>query len=143
MADASHETEDRTPDSEALADYKSLSYSKVGEITDIPQYGASHDVMEHIPLEMGITRKFHGAKNNGSLKVPMAVDPTDPGQAVLKAALASRSRIAFEVTYADGTVDYFQGKVVPFKRGASLTSIVQIEVLAHGGRHIERANNRK
>ncbi|HEX73323.1 MAG TPA: hypothetical protein ENN65_08425 [Candidatus Hydrogenedentes bacterium] len=117
------------PASEALADYKALTYVKVGEVTEIPKYGASYSVVEHTPLDTGITQKFHGPKNNGSLPLPMALDPTDDGQAVIKAALASRSRITFDVTYADGTADYFQGKVFSFTRSASIGSVVQAEVL--------------
>jgi hypothetical protein len=117
------------PANELLATYAALTWTAVGEVTDIPTFGPAHDVVTHVPLSTGITAKYHGALNNGSITVPMALDPTDTGQTALKTALSNKDRIAFRVAYVDGTADYFQGKVMSFTRGASIGSVVTAEVM--------------
>jgi hypothetical protein len=118
------------PANELLASYEALSsWVVVGEVTDIPSFGPAHDVVTHVPLATGITAKYHGALNNGSLTIPMALDYNDAGQLALKTAMNNRDRVSFRVIYADGTNDYFQGKVMSFTRGASIGSVVTAEVM--------------
>lgn len=105
-----------------------VEFSTIGEITDIPEYGPNHDVVSHVPLATGITAKFHGAKNNGSLSVPVALDREDAGQILAKTALGNKARHSFLVTYPDGTEEYFQGKIFGFTRGASIGSVVMATV---------------
>lgn len=104
-------------------------YSTIGEVTDIPAFGPEHDVVTHTPLATGTTAKYHGAKNNGSITIPMGLASTDAGQTALKAALVSKARHAFRITYADGKIDYFSGKVFSFTRGASIGEVVTAEVM--------------
>jgi len=104
------------------------AFDEVGELTDVPEFGPSHDTVSHVPLKTGITAKYHGALNYGSVTLPMGLSPTDAGQIALKAALANKARHAFSVEYADGAIDYFQGKVMSFTRGASIGSVVQASV---------------
>jgi hypothetical protein len=117
------------PTTQTDAAYAALTWITVGEVTDIPSFGPAHEVVTHVPLATGVTAKYHGALNNGSITVPMALNPADTGQVALKTALASKTRIAFKVDYADGTNDYFQGKVMSFTRGASIGSVVSAEVM--------------
>lgn len=116
------------PANENQAGYEALTFIAIGEVTEIPEFGAAHDVVSHVPLATGITAKYHGAKNNGSIALPMALDRTDTGQTALKTALAGKDRVAFEVTYADGSIDYFQGKIMSFTRGASIGEVVTATV---------------
>ena len=117
------------PATQTDAAYAALTWLTVGEVTDIPSFGPAHEVVTHVPLATGVTAKYHGALNNGSITVPMALNPADTGQVALKTALANKTRIAFKVDYADGTNDYFQGKVMSFTRGASIGSVVSAEVM--------------
>lgn len=107
--------------------YAALTFAKVGFVEDIPSYGPSHETVSFTPLETGIVQKFHGAVNYGSITVPMALDRSDAGQAVLTAALASKAAISFEIAFFDGSVEYIQGKVMSFTRGASVGSVVMAE----------------
>lgn len=116
------------PATDNEAGYAALTFINIGEVTEIPEFGASHDVVSHVPLATGITAKYHGAKNNGSVSLPMALDRADAGQTALKTALTGKDRVAFEVTYADGAIDYFQGKVMSFTRGASIGEVVTATV---------------
>jgi hypothetical protein len=117
------------PTTQTDAAYAALTWITVGEVTDIPSFGPAHEVVTHVPLATGVTAKYHGALNTGSITVPMALNSADTGQAALKTALANKTRIAFKVDYADGTNDYFQGKVMSFTRGASIGSVVSAEVM--------------
>ena len=117
------------PANELSATYEALTWVVTGEVTEIPSFGPEHDVVTHVPLATGITAKYHGALNNGSMTIPMALDPADLGQTALKTALGSKARIAFQVSYADGTADFFQGKVMSFQRGASIGEVVTAEVM--------------
>jgi len=117
------------PATDNVAGYGALTFTTIGEVTDIPSFGPEHDVVTHVPLATGLTAKYHGSKNTGSLTVPMALDRTDDGQTALKDALSSKDRIAFEITYADGSIDYFSGKVFSFTRGASIGEVVTAEVM--------------
>jgi hypothetical protein len=114
------------------AGYVALSYDEVGEATEIPEYGAEHSVNTHTPLKTGIVNKFHGELNYGSISIPMAYDELDAGQILLKAAIASKDEISFRETRSDGALVYFSGKVMSFKTGASVGSVVpatcQIEI---------------
>lgn len=117
------------PATQTDAAYAALTWTTVGEVTDIPSFGPAHEVVTHVPLATGVTAKYHGALNTGSITVPMALNPADTGQVALKTALSNKARIAFRVDYADGTNDYFQGKVMSFTRGASIGSVVSAEVM--------------
>lgn len=114
-----------------LAGYQAvgMTYTAIGEVTEIPSYGAEHEVVTHTPLATGVTAKYHGSLNYGSITVPMALDQSNAGQTALKTALTNKSRVAFKVSYADGTADYFQGKVMSFRRAASLGEVVTAEVM--------------
>lgn len=118
------------PANQLLATYEALTgWNVVGEVTDIPSFGPSHEVVSHVPLATGITAKYHGAKNNGSMTIPMALDYNDAGQLALKTAMANRDRVSFRIVYADGTTDYFLGKVFSFTRSAAIGSVVMAEVV--------------
>lgn len=107
------------------------TWIEVGEITEIPEYGGTNEVVTHTPLKTGVQEKFHGASNAGSLAIPVAYDPTDAGQAILKAAKADKKQRAFRVEYpkidvtsAEGRTDYFVGKVFGVTRGATTGGVV-------------------
>lgn len=126
------EISDSAPASEDLIGYEALSFTAIGEVTEIPEFGPSHETVEHTALVDGVVKKYHGSLNNGSLTTPMALDYADAGQDLARAALAAKARQSFKVAYADGTADYFQGKIMSFTRAASIGSVVisnvQIEI---------------
>ena len=112
------------------AGYGALTPTAVGEITEIPTFGGQAETITHTPLATGITEKFQGAINYGSLTVPLAFDRDDAGQVILKAAFASKARIAFEVEYPDGSFDYFSGKVMSeIRRGSTVSGVLGGDVM--------------
>lgn len=120
-----------TPTTEDAAGYAALSWVAVGEITEIPEYGPQSEVVTHTPLATGITAKYHGAINYGSLTIPLALARDDAGQTVLDTARRDRTRISFRIEYpkldpasVTGATEYTQGKVFSFTRGASSGAVV-------------------
>lgn len=111
--------------SQSASDYGALSYDPVGEVTEVPEYGPESATVEHTPLATGITEKFHGAINYGSLDVPIAWDESDAGQDILRDAFASRLAVAISVEYPSGDIDYFQAKVMSLRAGASVGNVRQ------------------
>ena len=112
-----------TPETFDAAGYVALTWTEVGEVSEIPEYGATHAVVTFTPLKTGIDNKFHGALNYGSITIPLGYDSADAGQIILLAALASKDEISFRETRSDGTVRYIMGKVMSFPRGQSVGSV--------------------
>ena len=126
-----------TIDDDATTGFPSLTYVTVGEVVDLPPYGPTVQVVESNPLATGITEKFKGFKNYGSISIGLEVDFDDAGQDIMSAATdgaEENTRHSFKVTYSDGTVEYFAGKSFSFVRGpgsansmVAATSQVEIE----------------
>ena len=103
--------------------YAALTWTEVGEASEIPEFGAAYSAVTFTSLKTGIEDKFHGALNYGSITIPLGYDSADAGQIILLAALASKDEISFRETRSDGTVRYIMGKVMSFLRGQSVGSV--------------------
>lgn len=103
------------------AGYAALTYSTIGEITDGGSHGRTYQVVNHNPIGTRGTQKFKGSFNEGQKTIQLAVDPEDPGQAVVKTALNDDDPYAFCVTYQDGSTDYFLAMVTSWNK--STTSV--------------------
>ena len=103
--------------------YAALTWTEVGEASEIPEFGAAYSAVMFTSLKTGIENKFHGALNYGSITIPLGYDSTDAGQIILLAALASKDEISFRETRSDGTIRYIMGKVMSFPRGQSVGSV--------------------
>lgn len=101
------------------AGFAALAWVKVAEVTSIGEYGATTDVVEHQPLETGVTEKFKGFINYGSPTFDLARDASDAGQAILSAASDGATRFdehSFKFEYNDGSIDYFTSKVFSYTK---------------------------
>jgi hypothetical protein len=103
--------------------YVALSWTEVGGVSEIPEFGATYSAVTFTPLNTGIVNKFHGELNYGSITIPLGYDSADAGQNILRASLASKNEISFRETRSDGTVRYIMGKVMSFPRGQSVGSV--------------------
>ena len=103
--------------------YVALSWTEVGGVSEIPEFGATYSAVTFTPLQTGIVDKFHGELNYGSITIPLGYDSADAGQSILRASLASKNEISFRETRSDGTVRYIMGKVMSFPRGQSVGSV--------------------
>jgi len=112
-----------TPATFDASGYAALTWTEVGEASEIPEFGAAYSAVMFTSLKTGIENKFHGALNYGSITIPLGYDSTDAGQIILLAALASKDEISFRETRSDGTIRYIMGKVMSFPRGQSVGSV--------------------
>jgi len=103
--------------------YVALTFTEIGEVSEVPEFGAAYSPVTFTPLKTGIVNKFHGDLNFGSITVPLGYDSANAGQIILLAALASKDEISFRETRSDGTIRYIMGKVMSFPRGQSVGSV--------------------
>lgn len=96
-----------------------IDWSVIGEITDGGEHGREYALVTHMPIATRGVQKFKGSFNEGSKTLQLAVDNDDAGQVIALAALASDSDYSFRVAYQGGDIDYFQAKVMTFKKAAT------------------------
>lgn len=104
--------------------YNALTYTAVGEITDLGEFGTEYSLVSFTALGNRRVRKFKGSYNNGQLALQLGRDTSDAGQTALRNALASDNSYAFKVTLQNGTKLYFTAKVMSYK--TSIGSVDQI-----------------
>lgn len=119
------------------AGFAALTYSAVGEVTDIGTFGKDFTLVTHNPIGDRKTYKFRGSYNNGTLDLKLAkitVLNTDAGQAALTTALNDPldKSISLRIALQDGSKQYFTGKVMSFT-----TSIGSVNSILAGECKIE------
>lgn len=118
------------------AGYEALSYTLVGEVVSVGEYGATTEVVNHQPLATGVTEKFKGFINYGQASLGLAYQSDDAGQVILKDLSDGANRLSrgsMKVTYPEGNVDYLDVGVFSYTKnpGAAnsiIASTVAIEV---------------
>lgn len=96
--------------------YAALTFSKIGEITDGGTHGRTYAEITHQPIDTRATQKLKGSFNEGTKTLQLAIDPADPGQVILRAAVLSDAPYAFKVEYQDGSIDYFPALALSFEK---------------------------
>ena len=99
------------------AGYAALTYTAIGEITDLGEFGREYSLVTHNPVGNRSTQKFKGSFNEGTMTLQVGLDTDDAGQILAKAAVASDNNYAFEVVTQNGDKYYFQAQVMSFKLG--------------------------
>jgi hypothetical protein len=130
------------------AGFEALSFSTIGEITDIGgDIGRVYNLVTHNPLATRATVKKKGSYNSGSMNLTLALDIDDAGQVLMEAALTSDSAYSFKLTRQDGTVLYFQGMVMSFPENAggvdsiaARTATIEITANDAGADFVEAAS---
>lgn len=118
------------------AGFELLSFEEVGEITDYGEYGPTVQVVEHNPLATGITEKYKGFINYGSLSIGLAWDVSDDGQYILSEGVTGATKNdphSVMIEYQDGSVDYFVCGIFSYTKNPSsannmVGSSVQVEI---------------
>ncbi len=96
------------PVSEDAAGYNALTWTNIGEVTELGEVGATSNLLTHNPVADKITRKLKGARNYGSMNLSMARDTGDAGQTLLRAAAAADGLYSFRLTLQNGAKMYFR-----------------------------------
>jgi hypothetical protein len=108
------------------AGFGAKTYTVISEVTTIPAFGKTYNVINHNPLATRYTKKLKGSYNNGSVTLDYALDTADAGQALLFAAVDNDASFAYRVTMQNGTIYYFTAQATssPIEVG-SVDSIVK------------------
>jgi len=102
------------PSAYTATGFGAVTFTDIGEVTTLPEYGKTFNLVTHSPLGDRKIYKFKGSYNNGSVGVQMGRDVDDAGQVICAAAAASDNSYTFEVTLQDLTIQYFTGKVMSY-----------------------------
>nr|WP_288358250.1 phage tail tube protein [uncultured Pseudomonas sp.] len=102
----------------ALTQLKGLTYVQVGEAETIGDYGDEAADVSFTGLADGRVRHLKGAFDAGNTDITVGLDTGDAGQVAMVVAQKSRSRYDYpiQITYVDGYVDYFVGKVMSSRK---------------------------
>jgi hypothetical protein len=106
-----------TPVTFNQAGYADLTFTAVGEITDLGEFGREYALVTHNPVGTRGTQKFKGSFNEGTMNLTLGLDTDDAGQMLMKSASGSDSPHSFEVITQNGDKYYFQAMVMSFKVG--------------------------
>lgn len=97
-----------------LSSFAGLSYTAIGEVTDLGEFGREYNLVTHNPLGDRRTVKRKGSYNDGAVSMTLARVPSDAGQALLIAGLDSDNSYSFKVTLQDGTIQYFTAQIMSY-----------------------------
>ena len=97
------------------AGFEALTYQEYGELTNVPQFGATATIVESNPLKTAIVQKCVGFVNFGSTTLEADYDDEDAGQelaanAVLPSHASFGEDFSFVLTLGTGTKYYWTGK---------------------------------
>lgn len=111
------------PATEDQTGYEALTFTTIGEITNIGEFGRTYEEATHNPLASRRTEKYRGAYDPGSLTLEMA-NVEDAGQALLIANRddATDPNYSFKITDKGGRVYYMQGLVMQYSPTIGTTS---------------------
>lgn len=94
------------------AGYEALTYTEIGEITDVGTHGKTHAETKVNTLGSAGVQKIKGSFDLGNKSVKLAVSSDDSGQVLVMTALDSYANYAFKQVYQNGDIDYFSAKVM-------------------------------
>ena len=96
------------------AGFAALSYTEVGEVTNLGSLGATFEDVTHTPLKDGVTQHRKGAVDYGELAMTVAADDDDAGQILVDSGVDGANRdvvYSHKVTLQSGAVRYFSGQL--------------------------------
>ena len=106
-----------TPATFDEAGYLALSFTTIGEVTNLGEFGREYALVTHNPVGSRGTVKKKGSFNEGTMSMTLGLDTDDAGQILAKAAALSDSDYSFKVTTQNLDDYYFQAQVMSFKVG--------------------------
>lgn len=104
-----------TPATFNAAGYTALTFTAIGEVTDLGEFGREYSLITHNPIGSRGTVKLKGSFNEGSITMQLGLDTDDAGQILAKTASQSDADYSFKITTQNGDDYFFQAKVMSFK----------------------------
>jgi len=105
---------DSNPATYDQSGFEALTYTLIGEVTDLGEFGREYSSVTHNPLGDRRTVKRKGSYNDGNVAMTVARVPGDSGQTLLTTGLDSDDSYSFEVTLQDGTTLYFEAQIMSY-----------------------------
>jgi len=93
------------------ATFAALTWTSIGEVTDLGEFGRVYNVVKLNLLKDRRTVKRKGSYDDGTIAAQMARVPSDAGQTLLTAAVVSDNSYSIKVTLQDGTIFYFTAQI--------------------------------
>jgi hypothetical protein len=97
------------------AGFTALTFTEVGELTNLGEFGREYALVTHNPVGDRRTIKRKGSFNEGSISLEMALDNDDAGQVLLKAAADSDLSYSFKLQTQNGDIYYFSAQTMSFR----------------------------
>lgn len=107
------------PATQNVAGYEALTFTEVGGVDSIGNFGATFQTTEFTPLKTGLVLLLLGSKKNGTIPVSMADLPDDAGQIIIEAAITGgtqRALHAVKIVDSHGYIEYFQAYLGKFEK---------------------------
>ncbi len=95
-----------------LSDFTALTFTTVGELSDLGSFGKKYNLVTFNPLGDRKTVKRKGSYNNGTLSLKLGSSPTNAGQIIMQAAADSDNSYCFRVITQSGSTFYFTGQTM-------------------------------
>lgn len=106
-----------------LAAYQLLTWTEVGEVEDMGEFGDESELVQFTALKDARTRKMKGPRDAGTMAIIVGDDMLDDGQIAMEAAEAThldwpiKVQLNDAITLAgDDSEHYFSGLVVSKRR---------------------------
>lgn len=105
------------PATHNAAGFAALAWAVIGEVTNLPEFGRKYALITHKPIATRATQKRKGSYDEGQLPLELALDGSDAGQVIMKAASESDDVHSFKVQLQDGSIYYMLGMVMDWTVG--------------------------
>jgi len=109
-----YETSAAEPATYDAAGFLALTFTEVGEVTNLGDFGPTFEDVTHVPLKTGITEHRKGSVDYGELAMTVAADDSDAGQTLIDAGVNGANRdvvYSHKVTLQSGAIRYFTGQL--------------------------------
>jgi len=107
------------PATYTLAGFGALSYTEVGDVASLGEFGGSAQIQQFTPLATGIVKKRKGSIDYGTAAATIGRVAGDAGQGILKEGFDGDNAYdvhSFKVVAGDGSLAFFTGMIGSFTR---------------------------
>lgn len=126
-------------DAAAIALFQADSYTEIGEIESVGDFGDESTAVNFASLADGRTRVYKGTRDAGNIDIVVGDDASDAGQLALTAAEATQFDYNIMVVNNDAitlggtdSIDFFYGKVMSKRKGVGdVNNIVRRTYTTH------------
>lgn len=108
------------------------TFTPVGEITDLGDFGRNYNLVKHNPLANRGTIKKKGSYDEGSIDLKLGLDNKDAGQIIMKTASQSDADYYFCITLQSGDKYFFPAQVMSF-----MTSVGGVDTITNATAKLE------